>query len=422
MLKKARKYINDRVDWEAGNGMLMLMLVLLLLIIYTFAVVVEIGGWYYTAAVVQTKTDAIIEGAAVMADTGYVAADEIDPAKPGIYKSMTEIDNEAASEQAYELYMANLANLPNIVEDFKYVHNTDAALGDTAKLDYNQRVYTGIGTASATNFFNLLERSQYKMSANGKVKVVGVELPLEDTTRFAEMYPDDPRIPISALTNNTGDTMANTFEFISGTEGTGKKGNLITDKDDNRSAALYAAVLDQFKLDLTGEYTGSARYMKSTYSSEYKIYHDEYVYENNNNTIALSPSSTLLWDISVAMDSEVPRYQKKSTATASKQSSYYEWYKGRKNVQLSEIDIYDTNYFTSVSDVGAAVNLANDGKIVFAVSGDTYYFIRPTDTDSSGNVSSSTTSKLACAYTDGVNGSNNILVDISGMPIIAVKD
>ena len=268
------------------------------------------------------------------------------------------------------------------------------------------------------NIFNLLPRPIYRVDAVGTVYIIGTETPLEDSVRFSDMYPNDPRIPISALTSNTGTTLLNAYQYVPGTSlWESYKGQKLDNIADNRSAALYAAVLDQFGL---GEYQ-TARYVQSEYA-QYDIHQfvDDYVYGGPGSAVSLTASDTLLWDISVAMGCELPRYSL-NTGAFSNGSTYYDWHKGHKGVELGKININDSSRFGTLGSVSEAVAYANKGCITFAVGpSGTYYFIRPTVLDGSDSDGFAGTSP-ECAYTDGNTGSGRRSVDISGCRLYYVK-
>ena len=85
--------------------MTLMMMSVWLIILTAFCVVVEIGGKYVCAAAVQTKTDAIIEGASVAADTGIINSYDIDIVTND-YKDKTEISGKDAKEMADKIYEA----------------------------------------------------------------------------------------------------------------------------------------------------------------------------------------------------------------------------------------------------------------------------------------------------------------------------
>ena len=407
-----------KIDWREGSGMTLMMMSVWLIILTAFCVVVEIGGKYVCAAAVQTKTDAIIEGASVAADTGIINSYDIDIVTND-YKDKTEISGKDAKEMADKIYEANKLEMPGLVNSYTYSCNALAPCNGYQQLSYNQRYFTAVGRVEGKNIFNLLPRPTYRIDGVGTVYIIGSETPLEDSVRFSDMYPNDPRIPISALTSNTGTTLLNAYQYVPGTSlWESYKGQKLNDIADNRSAALYAAVLDQFGL---GEYQ-TARYVQSEYA-QYDIHQfvDDYVYGGRGNAVSLTASDTLLWDISVAMGCELPRYTL-NTGASSNGSTYYDWNKGHKGVELGKININDSSRFGTIGSVNDAVAMANKGCITFAVSsGGTYYFIRPTVLDGSDSTDGFSGNSPECAYTDGITGSNKKKVDISGCRMYYVK-
>ena len=407
-----------RINWREGSGMTLMMMSVWLIILTAFCVVVEIGGKYVCAAAVQTKTDAIIEGASVAADTGIINSYDIDIVTNS-YKDKTELSGRDAKEMADRIYDANKQVMPGLVTNYTYNSNALGPCNGLPQLSYNQRLFTAVGRVEGRNIFNLLPRPTYRVDGLGTVYIIGTETPLEDTVRFSDMYPNDPRIPISALTSNTGTTLLNAYQYVPGTSlWESYKGQKLDNIADNRSAALYDAVLDQFGL---GELQ-TARYVESEYA-QYDIHQfaDDYVYGGRGNAVSLTASDTLLWDISVAMGCELPRYTL-NTGASSNGSTYYDWNKGHKGVELGRININDTSRFGTLGAVSEAVEMANKGCITFAVGSDgTYYFIRPTVTDGSDSSAGFSGTAPVCAYTNGTTGSGRKSVNISGCRLYYVK-
>lgn len=417
--------------------MLLIWMGISLITMYMFALVVESGCMYYVDAFTQVTTDAILEGAAIAADTGIVNADEYD--SYGVFKNQTELSGKKADLMAEKICQENLKDKPKLIKSYTFDTNALGTLDfgtgrdnvHMEQLSYEQRVLGVAGGSVSEHMFNLFDTKTYGIMNNGCVFIVGVEIPLADSIRFSEMYPDDPRIPISALVFNDGATMRQVFKDYNTFLGTANSGkSLLSGINDGRSAALYRAVLDQFGVTVSKGIT-TTRYRIGQYTTtEFYDFSDEYVYTDARNAVTLTPSSTLLWDISVAMNMEVARYVDVANNC---RSSYYDWYKGRENVKLVELEFpfntnngltsgtYDAHHiYSDVNSISEAIEYANSGSITFAVKDGVCYFIRPTITDSAEPLYEYTGNYVNCMYTDGTNGANDILVDLSGAELYTI--
>jgi len=63
-----------KIDWEEGTATMMLVLAIITVMVFAMVTTVEVGGWFGNLAWLQTRSDAILEGAAIAADTGYIDA------------------------------------------------------------------------------------------------------------------------------------------------------------------------------------------------------------------------------------------------------------------------------------------------------------------------------------------------------------
>lgn len=451
-----------KIDWEEGTATMMLVLAIITVMVFAMVTTVETGGWFGNLAWLQTRSDAILEGAAIAADTGYIDAGGGSLA--GSNSTDTALDPKRAEKMAKIIADKNVEVMNRYGDfreetNFQYYLNTSKSLNGYNKLDSSngQRVLTIVSGMRYKNYFNFTKDNSKIWAVGGAVNIIGHELPLEDSSRFSQFYPNDPRIPISALTSNSGGIMTGVFEIekLNYTNTYKKSEKMNSSTSDVRSGALYAAVLDQFCLDYSQRYddtdstdetsTGvffnqfmSNRYSEDTYKEEFKIYCDDYIYQDMSKsdapTTKLNASLTLLWDISTAMNCEVPRYVKVD-GKSRKNATYYEWEKGRKNVQLNGDSISKVVKYNGIDYIGTgnktsiekAIESANEGNLTFAVDGDVIYFIRPVVTDGSewryGDNGSEIQTKFSCAYVehDGIEGSNNNLIDLKGLKLYKIK-
>lgn len=457
------------VDWECGGGMILVCLMILWLAMLGSLVILEVGSWFYTTAACQTKTDAIAEGVSIMADSGVVVASGVInhetanhlsndygftsalsmPHKDskghtdGYYKTLTELNDnhnnshDKAVEMRNRLVTANGNAMPAIVGDsFRYQDNLDGSSYSMTRLTYEQRIYEGVGFVSATNYTYLPGYSDYTRGTNGRILIIGDPLPVADSDNFRFMYPDDPRIPVSALTNNTGDeSMWGVFDFnnTSTFNWNSVTGELDESIPDHRTPALYESVLDQFDVENNNE-----RYKNSLSNTKYRVYFfnedhtelglkgNDYVYKEDSSyssTIGLTPQDTLLWDVATAMHINLPRY----SGSGSGEYYFSDWMKGHEGVKLSKIDPNSCSKIQSLGSLSDAIDKANEGNIVFADSGSAYYFIRPAESDGTaegygGN--DNTFVNVLYIDKDG-NGRNNVAYtggSFSGMNFYMVKD
>ena len=210
MRKPSMTRIKD-IDWQYGGGMIMVIFSVIWILMIGTLVIFEVGGWYYTNAACQTKTDAIAEGVAIIADSGYVKKSEtitLDQAANlvgnygftsatsmpkiekgetvGYYKSLTELNNEYnnsyqnASKMRERLVGANIDVMANIIKDFKYEDNLEGASPATGlgQLNYHQRVYEGVGYTLSDSFTGLVNYSSYEWGTNGRILIKGNPLPI----------------------------------------------------------------------------------------------------------------------------------------------------------------------------------------------------------------------------------------------------
>lgn len=462
------------IDWECGGGMIMLCIMILWLLMLGTFVVLEVGGWFYTTAACQTKTDAIAEGVSIMTDSGVVVASGVidyatanhissdygltsalsmphknaSGATDGYYKTLTELnDNHNDSHNKAvamrdRLVNANTIIMPNIVENFTYNDNLDGTAHSMSRITYDQRIYEGVGYVDASTFTGLYASKSskgyttYTRGTNARILVIGDPLPVADSDNFSFMYPDDPRIPVSALTNNTGaESMWGVFDFTdtSTYNWNSVTGELDESIPDHRTPALYESVLDQFDIENNNE-----RYKNSLSNTKYRVYFfnedhtelglkgNDYVYKEDSSyssTIGLTPQDTLLWDVATAMHINLPRY------AGSGSSEYYfsDWMKGHEGVKLNKIDLNSCSKIQSIGSLSDAINEANQGNIVFADSGSAYYFIRPAESDGTAEGyggDDNTFVNVLYIDKDG-NGRNNVAYtggSFSGMNFYMVKD
>jgi len=451
-----------KIDWEEGTATMMLVLAIITVMVFAMVTTVEVGGWFGNLAWLQTRSDAILEGAAIAADTGYIDAGGGSLA--GSNSTGTALDPKRAEKMAEIIANKNLEIMNRYGDfreeaNFQYYLNTNKSLNGYNKLDSSdgQRVLTIVSGMKYKNYFNFTEEDRRIWAVGGAIKIIGHELPLGDSSRFSQFYPNDPRIPISALTSNSGGKMTGVFNLEkSEFKNIYQKAKEMNDStSDARSGAVYAAILDQFCLDYSEKYddtdstdelsTGvyfnkymSDRYSEDTYKNGYKIYSEDYIYQDmsksNAPTTKLNASLTLLWDISTAMNCEVPRYVKVE-GNSRKNATYYEWTKGRKDVQLNGDTISEVVKYNGIESIGSgnkstiekAILSANSGNLTFAVDGDVIYFIRPVVTDGSewryGDNGGEVQTKFSCAYVEhgDVEGSNNNLVDLKGLQLYYIQ-
>ncbi len=76
MRKPSIARIKD-IDWQYGGGMIMVIFSVIWILMIGALVIFEVGSWYYTNAACLTKTDAIAERVAIMADSGYVRKSDV---------------------------------------------------------------------------------------------------------------------------------------------------------------------------------------------------------------------------------------------------------------------------------------------------------------------------------------------------------
>lgn len=401
---------------------------------------IESGMWYRAIASVQTKTDAIAEGVALSADTGIVEIKKADDGSGGGYgmdsNSKTTLNIKKAEEVYDYLFKENKKNIEKnydgvTVSGQSNVQSSWVGIADNGeaykKMSNRQRIATVILTIDGQNLFNVTQSDTFSFTAKSKVRVIGVELPLEDSLRFSDLYPNNLNVPISALTSTGSD---HEIYFEVDDAGVNKSNNTKNLIANGRSATMYAAVLDQFYLgngvatesnreNATDSLLYSIAKRYQTSGSYPKYNGDEYIYDSSGATVDLKVAQTFLWDVSYAMNCEIPRYVKKGDDGKYTADSYENWKKGRKNTELKEIDLSrlteEPYKCTTLGNADAALDNANKGILTFAIKDNKVYVIRPTEDNGKKTTDKNNNNILACAFPsyDGQPGSNNQYVNLS---------
>lgn len=432
-----------KINWKSGNGIILFTMGFFVIMVFMMIYCIETGMWYRAIAAVQTKTDAIAEGVALSADTGVVEVKRADDSGVAAYGVDSNTETTLNVKKAAEVYERLLKdNKNNLKDNFGGLSGfglsgrsnaSESLVGyngsEYKKLSNSQRVLTVVLTIEGNNLFNATKNNHYSFTTQSKVRIIGVELPLEDSLRFADLYSNDLNVPITALTT-TGD---NAIYFQTNGD---FKDSITANFKNESNATMYAAVLDQFYLgngdttssETSKEYaTSGLRYSTANRyqtSGEYSQYNgNEYIYASDGgSSVTLSPAQTFLWDVSYAMNCEIPRYVKNVDGTYTA-DTYENWVKGRQNVELKEIDLKKlTESYYGCSSLGrnaysAALNKANSGVLTFAVTGSgEVYVVRPTQ-DNGRTGSSDNSAIIACAFPsyNGKPGSNNQYVNFASL-------